>query len=137
MRRVWRALRPRPPQTEVVADPMPPVPEADGSETGAAEYGPFASFDSLIVLGRADWRAVMGRIERHCAAMALKGAGDEMRERVFGSLLPWRTRRLREEMTALPPVPLRDVVDSMSAILAVANDLVREGKISHKPEKAR
>ncbi|MBE7210518.1 MAG: flagellar motor switch protein FliG [Gluconacetobacter diazotrophicus] len=87
------------------------------------------TFDDLVRLTPEAMGKLMRAVERDKLPVALKGASEEMRSRFFGTLSERAAKLMRDEITALGPVRLRDVDEAQSRIVQLAKDLAGQGEI--------
>jgi hypothetical protein len=66
-------------------------------------------FDDLLKLDDKAIRSLLKEVENNQWAIALKGASDEIRQKIFGNLSQRAAETLKEEMEFLGPVRLTDV----------------------------
>lgn len=100
----------------------------DRDLTGAIQDSMFV-FDNL---GKSDDRALqtlLRGIEPDRLALALKGAEDGLRTRLLSCLSGRAAAGIRDEMEAMGPVRLSEVIDAQKAIVATARRLADEGTI--------
>ncbi len=62
--------------------------------------------------------------------LALRGADDEMKQRIFGNMSRRAAEMLRDDLEAAPPARLSDVEAAQKDILAIARRLADAGEIS-------
>ncbi|WP_126976375.1 flagellar motor switch protein FliG [Frigidibacter oleivorans] len=87
------------------------------------------TFDNL---GRSDDRSLqtlLRAIEPDRLALALKGADETLRDRLLSCLSARAAAGLRDEMEAMGPVRLKEVIDAQKQIVAIARGMADEGTI--------
>ncbi|MEO3433809.1 flagellar motor switch protein FliG [Inquilinus sp. CAU 1745] len=83
-------------------------------------------------LGRLDPTAiqtVLRAVEKDKLAIALKGASETLRDLFFSNMSERAGKLMREEMSAMGPVRLKDVDESQMYMVQVAKDLAGRGEI--------
>ncbi|MFK8032710.1 MAG: flagellar motor switch protein FliG [Hyphomicrobiales bacterium] len=87
------------------------------------------TFDDL---GKLDGTAIQGLlrfVDKVQLALALKGAGDAMRDLFFENMSQRAAKMLKDDMEALGPVRLKDVDEAQSGMVNTAKDLAAKGDI--------
>jgi flagellar motor switch protein FliG len=87
------------------------------------------TFDDLIKLDAGSAQTLMRNIDKDKLAVALKGAGEPVREFFFKNMSTRAAKMLIEDMQALGPVRLRDVDEAQSLLVNIAKDLAAKGEI--------
>ncbi len=87
------------------------------------------TFDDLIKLDAGSAQTLMRSIDKDKLAIALKGAGEPVREFFFKNMSTRAAKMLVEDMQALGPVRLRDVDEAQSLLVNIAKDLAAKGEI--------
>ena len=72
---------------------------------------------------------MLREIETDALVVALKGAGPEMREKVFKNMSQRAADMLREDLESKGPVRVADVESQQKEILKVVRRLADEGQI--------
>jgi flagellar motor switch protein FliG len=87
-------------------------------------------FDDFLKVSADSVRTIVGKVDRKTLTMALKGSSPTLRDH-FTSLMSSRAAEmLGEDMEALGPVKIKDVLDSRQQIVAIARQLQADGAIS-------
>lgn len=63
-------------------------------------------------------------------SLALKTAGDEIKEKIFSNISERATEMIKEELEVMGPVRLSDVEHAQKEIVNIAQRLEEEGKIT-------
>lgn len=87
-------------------------------------------FDDINKLNDKDIQSVLKNVETSQWAMALKGASDELKERILGNMSQRAADMLREEMDYLGPVRLSNVEQTQQQIVDVIRRLEDAGEIT-------
>ncbi len=87
------------------------------------------TFDDLKRLDAQGVQTLLRGVEKERLTLALKGAGEEMRELFFRNMTERAAKLLRDDIAALGPVRLKDVDEAQAAIVAAAKDLAAQGQI--------
>ncbi len=87
------------------------------------------TFDDLIVLDDKSLRKVLKEIDFKELAIALKGAGDEIKNQIFGNLSTRAAEDIREEMDMMGPVRIKNVEESQQRIITILRKMQESGDI--------
>jgi len=87
------------------------------------------TFDDLGRLDGAGVQVLIRTVEKDKLALALKGAGDGVKDLFFGNLSERAAKMLKDDIAALGPVRLRDVDEAQAVIVSTAKDLAASGQI--------
>jgi flagellar motor switch protein FliG len=87
------------------------------------------TFEDLSKLDGGAIQAVLRVADKAKLPTALKGASESIKELFFSNMSERAGKLLREDISALGPVRLRDVEESQSHLVAVAKDLAAKGEI--------
>jgi len=86
-------------------------------------------FDDLIFLDAKGIQTLLKEIEREDLILALKAAGDELKDHIFGNMSSRAVEMIREEIESRGPVRLSEVEKAQSEIVKVALTLSQSGTI--------
>jgi flagellar motor switch protein FliG len=86
-------------------------------------------FDDLLKLDNKAIQALLKEVDNKQWAVALKGASDEIRDKVLGNLSQRAAEMLREEMEYLGPVKVSDVETHQQQIVDAVRRLEDSGEI--------
>ncbi|RJO65985.1 MAG: flagellar motor switch protein FliG [Myxococcales bacterium] len=87
-------------------------------------------FEDLVRLDDRSLQMILREIDSSTLVMALRGANQDMKNKVFANVSTRAAQMLAEDIDALGPVRLRDVENAQSEITRVALRLEEEGKIA-------
>jgi flagellar motor switch protein FliG len=87
------------------------------------------TFDDLAKLDSNAMQTVMRNAEKEKLPIALKGASETMKDFFFSNMSERAGKLLKEEMSSMGPVRLKDVEEAQSYIVSVAKDLAARGEI--------
>ncbi|MBS0535834.1 MAG: flagellar motor switch protein FliG [Proteobacteria bacterium] len=87
------------------------------------------TFDDLIKLDAASAQTLMRSIDKDKLAVALKGAGENVREFFFSNMSSRAAKMLVDDMQAMGAVRLRDVDEAQTLLVNIAKDLAAKGEI--------
>jgi len=87
------------------------------------------TFEDLKRLDNTGLQTLLRGVEKERLTLALKGAGEEMREMFFRNMTERAAKLLRDDIAALGPVRLKDVDEAQAAVVAAAKDLAAQGQI--------
>lgn len=91
-------------------------------------------FDNLITVDDRSVQLILREIQSEALIVALKGASDEIREKIFKNMSQRAAEMLREDLEAKGPVKVSEVDAEQKAILKVARRLSDEGQITLGPK---
>jgi flagellar motor switch protein FliG len=86
------------------------------------------TFEDLKRLDAQGLQTLLRSVEKERLTLALKGAGQEMRELFFRNMTERAAKLLRDDIAALGPVRLKDVDEAQAAVVAAAKDLAAQGQ---------
>ncbi|MEA1015944.1 flagellar motor switch protein FliG [Sphingomonas sp. LY54] len=86
-------------------------------------------FDNLIDMDDKNLGLLMRSIDTSILVVALKGADDKLKERIFGCMSTRAADTIRDEMEERGPMRLVEVLDAQKEVLAVARRLAEDGTL--------
>lgn len=104
--------------------------EERNPQLGASIRRKMFSFDDLQRLQPADLQRVLREVDSADLAVAMKSASDTLKEKIYGSISKRAAESLRDEISMLGPVRLKDVETSQDTIIQVVRRLEEEGSVS-------
>ena len=93
------------------------------------------TFDDLARLPPDAIQKLMRVVEKSKLPIALKGASEQIRNLFLSTLSERAGKLLRDEISMLGPIRLRDVDEAQSQIVALAKDLAQQGEIEINDNK--
>ena len=87
-------------------------------------------FDNLLEVDDRGMQTILREVQSEQLILALKGADDAIKEKIFGNMSSRAAEMMREDLEAKGPVRLKDVEDAQKEVLAVAKRLADAGEIS-------
>jgi flagellar motor switch protein FliG len=93
------------------------------------------TFDDLQRLSTPAMQVLLRSVERDKLPLALKGASEKLRELFFKSMSDRAGKILKDDISTLGPVKLRDVDEAQAGIVAVAKELAGQGVIEISENK--
>ncbi len=87
-------------------------------------------FDNLIDVDDRGIQTLLREISTDTLILALKGADDEMAEKIFKNMSKRAAELMRDDLDAMGPVKLSDVEGAQKEILTVARRLAESGEIA-------
>jgi flagellar motor switch protein FliG len=87
------------------------------------------TFDDLIRLDTGSAQTLMRHIDKDKLAVALKGAGESVRDFFMSNMSTRAAKMLVDDMRAMGPVRLRDVDEAQAQLVNLAKDLAAKGEI--------
>ncbi|OWZ84226.1 flagellar motor switch protein FliG [Natranaerobius trueperi] len=86
-------------------------------------------FDDIVLLDDRSIQRVIREVEQKDLTMALKVAGDEVKDRVFKNMSNRMAELVKEEMDYMGPVRLKDVEEAQQKIVNLIRSLEESGEI--------
>ena len=93
------------------------------------------TFDDLAQLDPASCQTLLRKVDKTKLVVALKGASEELRDFFFSNMSERGGKLLREELSEMGPVKLRDVDDAQTTIVNSAKELAASGEIMLSDDK--
>lgn len=87
-------------------------------------------FEDILQLDDRAVQSILKEVDVKELAMALKGVGQEVQEKVFGNMSERAVNMLKEDMEFMGPVKLRNVEEAQQKIVATIRRLEEAGEIS-------
>ncbi|NRB10587.1 MAG: flagellar motor switch protein FliG [Rickettsiaceae bacterium] len=87
------------------------------------------TFDDLLKVSSKGVQRLLRDVEKSVLTMALKGASDELKKALFGSMSKRAAQIMEEDIQALGAVRIKDVDNARSEIVKIAKDLIDSGEI--------
>ena len=115
--------------SSVEAEIMDNVKEVD-ADLGQQIQDLMFVFDNLNEVGDRDIQTILREISSDSLVLALKGADEPLKEKIFKNMSKRASEMLRDDLEAKGPVRLSDVEAAQKEILAVARRLAESGDIS-------
>ncbi len=110
--------------------------EERNASLGALVRKKMFSFEDLNRLQATDLQRVLREVDSNNLAVAMKSASEGLREKIFASISKRAAESLRDEISMLGPVRLKDVETAQDAIIHIVHRLEEEGQISLDAEQA-
>jgi flagellar motor switch protein FliG len=86
-------------------------------------------FDNLLKVDDRGMQAILREVQSDVLSVALKGADEAVREKIFKNMSKRAGEILRDDIASKGPVRLTDVEQAQKEIVAVAHRLAEEGTI--------
>jgi flagellar motor switch protein FliG len=87
------------------------------------------TFEDIILVDDRSLQKVLREVETGELALALKGVGEELREKFYSNMSARASEMLKEEMEYMGPVKLRDVEEAQQNIVNKIRTLEESGEI--------
>ncbi|HOH25600.1 MAG TPA: flagellar motor switch protein FliG [Syntrophorhabdus sp.] len=87
------------------------------------------TFEDLVQLDDKSVQALLKEISSDEISVALKGASDTMKDKIFSNMSERAAAMLKEDIEAMGPIRLSDVEKAQTKIAMIAKKLESEGKI--------
>jgi flagellar motor switch protein FliG len=104
--------------------------EERNARLGAAIRRKMFSFEDLSRLQASDLQRVMREVDSGQLAIAMKSSSEGIREKIYGAISKRAAESLRDEISMLGPVRLKDVEVAQDSIIQVVRRLEEDGSIS-------
>jgi flagellar motor switch protein FliG len=104
--------------------------ESEAPEVAEVIRNQMLTFEDLVVLDNRGMQVVLKEVAREDLMLALKTASPTMRDKVFANISQRAAEILREDMSTMGPVKLKDVEKAQANIVAVVRRLEAEQKIT-------
>jgi flagellar motor switch protein FliG len=86
-------------------------------------------FEDLLEVDDRGIQLVLREVQSESLIVALKGASEELREKIFNNMSQRAAEMLREDLEAKGPVKLSEVESEQKEILKVVRRLADEGQV--------
>ncbi|HDM78051.1 MAG TPA: flagellar motor switch protein FliG [Deltaproteobacteria bacterium] len=86
-------------------------------------------FEDLLKLDDRSIRTILKEVKNEDLILALKGASEELRNKIFSNLSSRAAEMIKEDLEAMGPVKLSDVEEAQQKIILIVRSLEKEGKI--------
>ncbi|MEA2064299.1 MAG: flagellar motor switch protein FliG [Gemmatimonadota bacterium] len=86
-------------------------------------------FDDILLLDDKSMQRVMKEVDVKDLSMALKGTGEELKDKCLGNVSERVATMIQEEMDFMGPVRLRDVEEVQQRIVDIVRSLEEDGEI--------
>jgi flagellar motor switch protein FliG len=113
----------------IEAEVLESIKESD-AELGQAIQDKTFVFDDLVDLDDRGMQSLLRELASETLILALKGADDEVRTKVYRNLSKRASEILRDDLEAKGPVPLSDVEAAQKEILAIARRMAEAGELA-------
>ena len=87
-------------------------------------------FDNLKDMDDRGIQAILREVSSDMLIMALKGADDELQEKIFGNMSKRAAELMRDDLEAKGPVKVSEVEGAQKEILAICRRMADAGEIS-------
>jgi flagellar motor switch protein FliG len=87
-------------------------------------------FEDLVNLDSKSIREIVSRVDRRVLTVALKGTSDRLKDHILKTMSQRGAALLREDMDAMGPIKIKEVMDAQKEVLAVLRRLEADGTIS-------
>jgi flagellar motor switch protein FliG len=104
--------------------------QAEDAELGELIKDALFVFDNLLKIDDRGMQSILREVQADTLATALKGADEEIREKIFKNMSKRAAEILRDDIASKGPVRLSEVEQAQKEILGVALRLAEEGTIA-------
>lgn len=87
-------------------------------------------FENLLAVDDRGIQSILREVQSDTLIVALKGADDEMKEKIFNNMSSRAAEMMREDLDAKGPVRLKDVEQAQKDVLEIATRMAESGDIS-------
>src|SRR6185436_4666041 len=103
--------------------------QAEDAELGELIKDALFVFDNLLKVDDRGMQAILREVQADTLATALKGADEEISEKIYKNMSKRAAEILRDDISSKGPVRLSEVEQAQKEVLAVALRLAEEGTI--------
>jgi flagellar motor switch protein FliG len=103
--------------------------QAEDAELGELIKDALFVFDNLLKVDDRGVQAILREVQADTLATALKGADEEISEKIFKNMSKRAAEILRDDIASKGPVRVSEVEQAQKEILAVALRLAEEGSV--------
>lgn len=89
-------------------------------------------FEDLLTVDQGAIKEILSRVDRKLLTVALKGASEQLRNHFLDCMSQRGSEMMREDMSSLGPVKIKDVEAAQQQVIAVVRQLENEGVINMK-----
>jgi flagellar motor switch protein FliG len=104
--------------------------EERNPQLGSAIRRKMFSFDDLQRMQPSDLQRVLREVDSSDLAVAMKSASEALKDKIYASISKRAAESLRDEISMLGPVRLKDVETSQDTIIQVVRRLEEEGAVT-------
>ncbi len=115
-------------ETSIEADLMEAIKEID-EDLGTTIQDLMFVFDNLKAVDDRGIQALLREVSSEVLILALKGADEELKEKIFGNMSKRAAELLRDDLEAKGPVKLSEVESAQKEILIIARRMADAGEI--------
>ncbi len=105
------------------------IEETDSDVVAQIKEGMFI-FENLLTVTDRDMQTLMRDLSNGDLILALKGASEEMQQKIFRNMSSRAAELLKDDLEAQGPVRLTEVEDAQRSIITAAKQASEDGKIS-------
>lgn len=87
------------------------------------------TFEDLAVIDGQGIQSIIRSVDRDKLALALKGAPDSLKDLFFNNMSERAAKIMKEDMSAMGPVRLKEVEEAQTIMVNAAKDLAAKGEI--------
>ncbi len=87
------------------------------------------TFDDLIMVDNRSMQKILKEVDSKELSLALKGASEDVKAKIFGNMSERAANMLREELEFMGPVRVKEVEEAQRRILAIVVNLEEGGEI--------
>lgn len=100
------------------------------ADLAQAIQGQMFVFDNLLDIDDRGMQSILREVQPDRLIIALKGADDAIKEKIFSNMSSRAAEMMREDLEAKGPVRLKDVEEAQKEVLSVAKRMADAGEIS-------
>jgi flagellar motor switch protein FliG len=108
--------------------------ESDNPELAISIRHLMFTFEDLLSANETGVRELLSALDKKTLTMALKGASDELKNHIFKTMSSRASEMMKEDLDALGPVRMREVVQAQRDVIEIARKLEADGKLVLKAE---
>jgi flagellar motor switch protein FliG len=104
--------------------------EAENAELADAVKKLMFVFEDIILLDDRAIQQVLKEVDQKELALVLKGASDEVKEKIFGNMSSRAAEIIKEDMEFMGPVRVRHVEEAQQRVVAIIRRLEEAGEVT-------
>jgi flagellar motor switch protein FliG len=104
--------------------------EAENAELADAVKQLMFVFEDIVLLDDRAIQQVLKEVDQKELAMVLKGASEDVKEKVFGNMSSRAAEIIKEDMEFMGPVRLKQVEEAQQRVVAIIRRLEESGEIT-------
>jgi flagellar motor switch protein FliG len=104
--------------------------EAENAELADAVKKLMFVFEDIVLLDDRAIQQVLKEVDQKELAVVMKGASDEVKEKIFGNMSSRAAEIIKEDMEYMGPVRVRQVEEAQQRVVAIIRRLEEAGEVT-------